>query len=280
MESNDLAIIIPHLGQEALYRVLSSLTLQSDKRFTVYGFFQHGETEVKALFEDYADHLDLVLCGVDAYPAGDAAISELAAFFLKPLGGEHLVTFSDGGTIYDRHCVRQLHATALASPDCDLFRWNKCSGTMSFRTFVRGHLLGEKDIPLSELVVRRQAFERFVAASDYFSLRQVLADLAAAGGILSVKAPVGHPDTPVYETQEQVNIARERCSVVEWAEVHFAGSWPVGRWISLMRSADLFTNLIPWVSKEEARERYLALRLAQDSPGLARLAFMLNSWGL
>ena len=47
-----------------------------------------------------------------------------------------------------------------------------------------------------------------------------------------------------------------------------------------MRSADLFTNLIPWVPKEEARERYLALRLARESPGLAKLAFLLNSWGL
>ena len=280
MESNDLAIIIPHLGQEALYRVLSSLTLQSDKRFTVYGFFQRGETAVKALFEDYADHLDLVLCGVDAYPAEDAAISDFVAFFMKPLGGERLVTFSDGGSIYDRHCVRQLHAAAQASPDCDLFRWARSSGKISFRTFVRGYLLGEKDLPLSELIVRRQAFERFVAASDYFSLRQVMADLAVYGGILPVKATVGHPDVPVYEMPEQVRIARERCSVVEWAEVRFADSWPVGRWISLMRSADLFTNLIPWVPKEEARERYLALRLAQESPGLARLAFMLNSWGL
>lgn len=280
MESNDLAIIIPHLGQEALYRVLSSLTLQNDRSFTVYGFFQHGETEVKALFEDYAEHLDLVLCGVDAYPAEDAPLSELAAFFLKPLGGERLVTFSDGGTIYDRHCVRQLHAAEAGTPDCNLFRWNKCPGTMTFRSFVRKMLLGEKDIPLSELIVRRQAFERFIAASDYFSLRQVLADLTVAGGILSVKAPVGHPDTPVYETQEQVKIAREHCSVVEWAETHFAENWPLGRWSSLMRSADLFTNLIPWVPKEEARERYLALRLARESPGLAKLAFLLNSWGL
>lgn len=280
MESNDLAIIIPHLGQDALYRVLSSLTLQSDKRFTVYGFFQRGETQVKALFEDYAEHLDLVLCGVDAYPAEDAPIAELASFFLKPLGGERLLTFSDGGTIYDRHCVRQLHAAESGSPECDLFRWDKGSGTMSFRAVVRGYLLGEKDIPLSELVVRRPVFERRVAASDYFSLRQVLADLSAGGGILSVKAPLQHPDTLVYEMPEQVKIARERCSVVEWAEVRFADNWPVGRWPSLLRSADLFTNLIPWEPKEQARERYLALRLAQDSPGLAKLAFMLNSWGL
>lgn len=280
MENNDLAIIIPHLGQEALYRVLSSLTLQSDKRFTVYGFFRRGETQVKALYEDYAEQLDLVPCGVEDYPPEETPLSGMSAFFLQPLAGERLVTFSDGGSLYDRHCVRRLHAAVAATPESDLFRWQKDGRDLSFRTFVRRHLLGEKDLPLSELVVRRQAFERLVAASDYFSLTQVLADLAAPGGIVAVKAPVDHPREPVQGTKEQVLLAQERCSVVEWAEAHFAGNWPVGRWSSLMRSADLFTNLIPWEPKEQARERYLALRLAQDSPGLAKLAFMLNSWGL
>ena len=280
MENNDLAIIIPHLGQEALYRVLSSLTLQSDRRFTVYGFFLKEETAVKSLFEDYAEPLDLVLCEVDAFPSEESSIAEFVRFFLKPLGGERLVTFSDGGTLYDRHCVRQLHALVDEAPDCDLFRWQKNGGRMPFRKFVRDVILGEKDIPLSELVLRRQAFERFVAASDYFSLRQVLADLAAADGILSLKASVGHPDKPIFDMKEQVHIAEDRCSVVEWAEAHFADRWPLGRWSSLMRSADLFTNLIPWVPKEQARDRYLVLRLAQEAPGLAKLAFTLNSWGL
>lgn len=280
MENNDLAIIIPHLGQDALYRVLSSLTLQSDKRFAVYGFFLRGETQIKALFEDYAEHLDLVLCETDSYPAEDAPIAELASFFLKPLAGERLVTFSDGGSIYDRHCVRELHAAEARTPDCDLFRWQGKTGRVSFRSFIRDCVLGEKDIPLSELVVRRHSFEKNVAASDYFSLRQPLADLASADGLTGLKAPVSHPEKPVGGTKEQVRIAEERCSVVEWAETHFAGRWPIGRWGSLMRSADLFTNLIPWVPKEEARERYLALQLAREAPGLAKLAFTLNSWGL
>lgn len=280
MENNDLAIIIPHLGQDALYRVLSSLTLQSDKRFAVYGFFHSDEPQIKTLFEDYAEHLDLVLCESDAYPAEDAPIAELVSFFLRPLAGERFVTFSDGGSIYDRHCVRQLHAVEGQAPDSDLFRWRNKAERVSFRGFLRDCVLGEKDIPLSELVFRRPTLERYVAASDYFSLRQMQADIAAAGGIVGVKAPVSHPEQPVGGTKQQVRIAEERCSVVEWAEVHFAGRWPVGRWSSLMRSADLFTNLIPWVPKEEARERYMGLQLAREAPGLAKLAFMLNSWGL
>lgn len=280
MENNDLAIIIPHLGQDALYRVLSSLTLQSDKRFAVYGFFLRGEEQTKALFEDYAEHLDLVLCESDAYPAEDAPLPELVSFFLKPLGGERFVTFSDGDSVYDRHCVEQLHATVAEAPDCDLFCWQKKSGRVPFRTYLRDYILGEAEVPLSELVVRRQAFEKNVMASDYFSLIQALADLAAVDGMARVRAAVEHPGAHFGNTKEQVKKAEERCSVVEWAESHFFDNWPLGRWRSLMRSADLFTNLIPWVPKEQARDRYLALRLAQEAPGLAKIAFLLNSWGL
>lgn len=280
MESKDLAIIIPHLGQEALYRVLSSLTLQNDRRFTVYGFFLSGETQVRTLFEDYAEHLDLMLCESEAFPEEHAPLSEVVDFFLKPLGGESFIAFSDGGSIYNRQCVRLFHDAEALAPDCDLFRWHGRGGRMPFRRFVQESILGERDIPLSELVVRREPFERFVAATDYFSIKQLMADLAAADGIVSVNAPIEHPERAVHETKDPVALARERCSVVEWAESRFSHQWPVGRWCSLIRSADMFTNLIPWVTKEEARERYLALRLAQDSPGLAKLAFMLNSWGL
>lgn len=280
MENNDLAIIIPHLGQDALYRVLSSLTLQSDKRFVVYGFYRRGEEDVKTLFEDYTEHLDLVPCEAESYPDPDAPIEELVAFFLQFLAGERLVTFSDGASLYDRHCVRLLHAQEAVMPDCDLFRWEKKGGRIPFRSYLRDSVLGEKDFPLSELVMRRRPFEMRVSESGYFSLRQVLADLAAADGVTTIKAPVSHSGEPVGGAQDPLKLAEERCSIVEWAEERFAGEWPLGRWTSLMKSADLFTNLIPWVPKEQARERFMALRIAREAPGMARLAFTVNSWGL
>ena len=200
MENNDLAIILPHLGQDALYRVLSSLTLQSDRRFTVYGFCLRGETAVKALFEDYAEPLDLFVCEVDAFPALDAPLPELARFFLAPLAGERFVTFSDGEAIYDRDCVQAFHERSGQYGTADLLRWNRsclAPRLRTFRSFCRRHLLGEKPLPVSQLIVRRQSLERLLSESSFFSYRQLLAELAR-GGMARVHARVTPP--PPQET--------------------------------------------------------------------------------
>lgn len=283
MDNNDLAIIIPHLGQEALYRVLSSLTLQSDKRFAIYGFCLRSEPGIKALFEDYAEQIDLIICEVDGYPAADEPPADRVSFFLRPLGNERFVSFSDGEAIYDRDCIRAFHDRIRRNDAADLFRWEKnCCGAarLSFGRYFRRFILGEKDLPLSQVIARKAALERIFSANEYFSLRQVAAELAATGGLVRIPAEVRHPEERQPDTDALVQAAADRCSVIEWAEERFERAWPVGRWQSLNRSADLFTNLVPWVSKEEARKRFMALKMAEKAPGLARTAFLLNSWGL
>lgn len=283
MDNNDLAIIIPHLGQEALYRVLSSLTLQSDKRFAIYGFCLRSEPGIKALFEDYAEQTDLIICEVDAYPGADEPLADRVSFFLRPLGGERFVTFSDGEAIYGRDCVRAFHERILRSDTADLFRWEKkrfgCA-RLPFGRYFQRYILGGKDLPLSQVIARRTTLERCFSENEYFSPRQVVAELAAADGLVRIPVAVVHPEDRTPDTEARVQDAADRCSVIEWAEERFERTWPVGRWRSLNRTADLFTNLVPWVSKEEARKRFMALKMSEKAPGLARTAFVLNSWGL
>lgn len=278
MENNDLAIILPHLGQDALYRVLSSLTLQSDKRFAVYGFYLAGETGVRALLDDYADHLDLVPCEVEAYPSADAPFSEQALFFLGRLGGERFVTFSDGSTLYDRDCVRAFHARAWAADAGEIFRWRtggSVPSVCSYARFARTILLGRGVLPSASVVFRRSALEYHLAERDYFSIYQLLTDLVYPMGLFGLDARVS-----VGREQEHLPVA-EHCSVIEWAEERFGGHIPVPRIVRLWRAADIFTDLVPGVPMEEIRQRYLSLRMAQGKwRPVAAVVFVLSSWGL
>lgn len=271
MENNDLAIIIPHLGQEALYRVLSSLTLQSDSRFAVYGFYLRGEDAIRSLFEDYAEQLDLILCEAEAFPAAEEPFSAQLAFYLGRLGQERFVTFSDGETLYGRDCVAAFHGRSCREEVGSIFRWG--SGNCSFRRFIKRVLLGHEAIAGPDVIFRRTALERHVGDNDYFSRYQILADLACPDGIIGLNARVelSKPAAGMKNT--------DQCSVLEWADERFEGTWPLSRRSVLWRMAGRFTDMVPDVPKEEIRRRFTALRIAQES-GLASLVYTLNSWGL
>lgn len=285
MENHDLAIIIPRAGKEALYRILSSLTLQSDKRFAVYGFFLRDDPVMQALYDDYADSLDLVECPVDAFPGADAGLGEGISFYLDRIGGEKFVTFSDGYCLYDRDAVQAFHDAAWKAGGVDLFCWRvqrRGSRFCPFRRFFRAEILGRPwGLPGGAWVLRRTSLEGQVVPADFFSRSQVLTELASQGGILRLDARVSPWQTPPQPEVSRQDRQQERCSLVEWAEARFPDmQWPVGILRSLSRTADLFSDLAPETPVPQIRERFMALKMAERSPFLAKAFFFQSSRGL
>ena len=286
MENHDLAIIIPGVGKEALYRILSSLTLQSDKRFAVYGFILRGDSEGKALYEDYADHLDLILTEVDAWPDGEQdGFAGRTDFYLSRTGGEKFVTFSDGETLYGRDCVRSFHAEAWRREGMDLFCWRtrkRGARICSFRRFFLSEVLGNPwPVPGGAWVLRRASLQRVLGEIDVFSNAQVLTDLASGGGLVRLEERVGGGKPAGKDLEARLETRQERCSLIEWAEERFPdGQWPVGRMRSLARAADCFSNLTPDIPLGKIRERYMALRMAGSAPLAAKVFFFFSTRGL
>lgn len=279
MENHDLAIIIPRAEKESLYRVLSSLTLQSDKRFAVYGFYLRGDAGAKALYEDYADSMDVIPCEVDAWPSAEASFGERMSFYFGRLGDECFVTLSDGETAYGRDCIRDFHADAWHRDDVDLFCWRthrRGRRSCSFRRFFLDEVLGTPwQLPAGAWVLRRIPLEQRIAAGDYFSATQVLLELAQTGGIVRMESLVSG------EAPMALPAAAERCSLIEWAEERFPGAaWPLCRKRSLYLAADLFSDMAPSRPLKEIRERFLQLKMAQGREAFARFCFFLSTRGL
>lgn len=282
MENHDLAIIIPDTGKEALYRILSSLTLQADKRFAVYGFRHSDDAALQALYEDYADSLDLVECPVDDWPGAEAPFGEQIRFYLERLGGEKFVTFSDGQTLYDRDAVQCFHRQAWKAEKVDLFCWRmrgRGDRACPFRRFFADEVLGRPwALPGGAWVMRRSALEERVLPADFFSSSQVLTELASSDGVIRLDARIS---APLHQKGSRHDRQLDRCSLIEWAETRFPdGQWPLGRMRSLSRAADIFSDLAPQTPVPQIRERFLALKMSVRSPFLAKCCFFLSTRGL
>jgi len=172
--SADLAIVLPcRPGQEdAVYRVIASLSLQTDRRFVIYAFFEEGDGAMRALLEDHAEGgIDLLLRPVPILP--DPALSPLperCRFYAGSLRRESFVNFSDGRTLYNPDCIRAFQKRLAGHRRVEEFHWRfslrpapKLSGCARQSLRV---LLGWEQLPLCAKVFRLSELERLLTEED------------------------------------------------------------------------------------------------------------------
>ena len=165
---SDLAIVLPCLPEqgEVLYRVLASLSLQNDRRFIVYAFFQEGDEAMRSLLEDHAaGGLDILLRPVPAVPE---LTPQSCPFFAAQLKDEAFVTFSDGKTLYEADCIHAFQQRTTAHQRIDQFNWRYAPKpepriSTRWRHTIR-ILLGWEQLPLCARVFRLSELEKLLAA--------------------------------------------------------------------------------------------------------------------
>lgn len=171
---SDLAIVIPCAAAQsgAVYRVLASLSLQADRRFVVYAFFEEGDAEMRALLEDYSDGgLDLLLRPVPALPGAEMSKKERCTFFARQLRDETFVSFSDGVTLYGPECIGAFHKVAAGRRHyVRQYNWNYVSAPQPHLTTCWWHSLrmklGWEELPLSARVFRMEEMEGVLAEDE------------------------------------------------------------------------------------------------------------------
>lgn len=168
-----LALVVPCPAAQldSVYRVLASLSLQDDRRFVVYAFFEEGDTAMRNLLEDHADGgLDLLLRPVPALPGEDLPLQERCDFYVRQLRDETFVSFSDGKTLYGPGCIAAFHKKAGGKRVLSQFNWQFTAQpqprlTTCWRHSVRV-LLGWEQLPLCARVFRMEELDRLLSEDE------------------------------------------------------------------------------------------------------------------